>query len=146
LLVAVTLPVTSASCREKFLKNEINKNISQKFLTSERLGNIDLLSVERYELKIDLDDFVDESESRRDNKRIKLLWSDDDIKFKCRLCRDLFENCIVQCLLVWIFLGLEVTACFAYDKTIINQSRVEKQWRIYGKWRQWQTLNMRPFQ
>jgi len=73
LLVAVTLPVTSASCREKFLKNEINKNISQKFLTSERLGNIDLLSVERYELKIDLDDFVDESESRRDNKRIKLL-------------------------------------------------------------------------
>ena len=29
-------------------------------MTSERLGNIDLLSGERYELKIDLDHFVDE--------------------------------------------------------------------------------------
>jgi len=33
-------------------------------MTSERLGNVDLRSVERYELKkIDLDDFVDEFDS-----------------------------------------------------------------------------------
>jgi len=42
-------------------------------MTSERLGIVDLLSVERDELKkIDLDDFVDEFDSRHDNRRIKL--------------------------------------------------------------------------
>ena len=35
--------------REKFFKNEISKINSQK--TSERLGNTDLFSVDRYELK-----------------------------------------------------------------------------------------------
>jgi len=37
------------------------------------LGNIDLLSIERVRAeKIDLDDFVDEFDSRHDNRRIKL--------------------------------------------------------------------------
>ena len=42
-------------------------------MANERLSNIDLLSVEwvRAE-KIDLDDFVDEFDSRHDNRRIKL--------------------------------------------------------------------------
>jgi len=31
--------------------------------------------------KIDLADFVDEFDSRRDNLVIKLHWGDDDIKF-----------------------------------------------------------------
>jgi len=31
--------------------------------------------------KIDLDDFVDEFDSQHDNRRIKLHWGDDDIKF-----------------------------------------------------------------
>ena len=46
-------------------------------MTSERFGNIDLLSFETYELKNDLDDF----DSRHDNRRIKLRWGDDDTKF-----------------------------------------------------------------
>jgi len=43
-------------------------------MISERLGNTDLLSGERwaYELKIDLDDFVDEFDSRHGNRRIML--------------------------------------------------------------------------
>ena len=65
-----------------------------------------------------LDDFVDESNSRHDNQRIKLRWGVDDIKFERSLCRDLCENYIAHCLFVWIFFGLEVvhvshiTACF----------------------------------
>jgi len=42
-------------------------------MTSERLGNVDLLSVERVRAaKIDLDDFVDEFDSRQDNRKIKV--------------------------------------------------------------------------
>jgi len=42
-------------------------------MTSERFGNVDLLSAERVRAaKIDLDDFVDEFDSRHDNRRIKL--------------------------------------------------------------------------
>ena len=51
-------------------------------MTSERLGNVDLLSVEREQAKnIDLDDFVGEFDSRHDNRRIKLHWVDNDIQF-----------------------------------------------------------------
>ena len=50
-------------------------------MTSERLGNVDLLSVERVRAeKIDLDDFDDEFDSRHDNRRIKLHWVDNDIQ------------------------------------------------------------------
>ena len=41
--------------------------------------------------KTDLDDFVDEFDSRRDKRRIKLCWGDDDIKFERSLCRDLCQ-------------------------------------------------------
>jgi len=42
-------------------------------MTSERLGNVDLLSVKRVRAeKIDLDDVVDEFDSRHDNRKIKL--------------------------------------------------------------------------
>jgi len=42
-------------------------------MTSERLGNVNLLSVESVRAeKIDLDGFVDEFDSRHDNRRIKL--------------------------------------------------------------------------
>jgi len=51
-------------------------------MTSERLGNVDLLAVERVRAeKIDLDDFVDEFGSRHDNRRINLHWVDNAIKF-----------------------------------------------------------------
>jgi len=42
-------------------------------MTSEILGNVDLLSIEGVRAeKIDLDDFVDAFDSRHDNRRIKL--------------------------------------------------------------------------
>jgi len=43
-------------------------------MASERLSNIDLLSGERYDLKnrFTVDDFVDEFDSRHDNRRIML--------------------------------------------------------------------------
>jgi len=50
-------------------------------MTRERLANTDLLSLEGYQLKIDLDDFVNEYYSRHGNRKIKLHWGDDDIKF-----------------------------------------------------------------
>jgi len=47
-------------------------------MTSERLGNLDRLSVERvWAEKIDLDEFVDEFDSRHNNRRIKLHWVDN---------------------------------------------------------------------
>ena len=43
---------------------------------------VDLLSVERvWTEKIDLDDFIDEFDSWHDNRRIKLHWVDNYIKF-----------------------------------------------------------------
>jgi len=42
--------------------------------------------------KTDLDDFVDEFDSRHDKRRIKLRWGDDDIKFERSLCRDLCQD------------------------------------------------------
>jgi len=59
--------------REKYFKNEISEKFPRNSMTSERLGNVDLLSVEREQAKnIDLDDFVGEFDSRHDNRRIKL--------------------------------------------------------------------------
>jgi len=58
--------------------------------------------------KTDLDDFVDEFDSRHDKRRIKLRWGDDDIKFERSLCRNRCENYIAHCLLIWIIFGLEV--------------------------------------
>jgi len=49
LLVAVTLPVTRASCERSFSKMKL-KTFPRNSMTSER-GNIDLLSIERYLLK-----------------------------------------------------------------------------------------------
>jgi len=73
LLVAVTLPITSASCERSFSKMKLVKTFPRNSMTSQRLGNVDLLSVERIRAeKIDLDDFVDEFDSRHDNRRIKL--------------------------------------------------------------------------
>jgi len=81
LLVAVTLPVTSASCERSFSKIKLLKKFPGNSMTSERLGNVDLLSVERVRAaKIDLDDFVDEFDSRQDNRKIKVHWVNNDIK------------------------------------------------------------------
>jgi len=48
-------------------------------MISERLGNIDLLSVERYELKNRFKGFRWWIDIRHDNRRIKFHWGDDDI-------------------------------------------------------------------
>jgi len=68
--------------REKFFNKEITEKFPRNSMTTERLGNVDLLSVERIPAeKMDLDDFVDVFDSRHDNRRIKLHWVDNDIKF-----------------------------------------------------------------
>ena len=51
LLVAVTLPFTSASCERSFSKIKLVKTFPRNFMTNERLGNTDLLSTEGYTLK-----------------------------------------------------------------------------------------------
>jgi len=51
LLVAVTLPFTNASCESSFSKMKLVKTFPRNSMTNERLGNIDLLSTERYKLK-----------------------------------------------------------------------------------------------
>ena len=73
LLIAVTLPVTSASCERSFSKMKIVKTFLRNSMTSERLSNIAILSIESKRAEsIDLDNFVDEFDSRHDNRRIKL--------------------------------------------------------------------------
>ena len=50
------------------------KKFPRNSITSERLGNVDLLSVERVRAeKIDLDNFVDEFHSRHDNRNISCI-------------------------------------------------------------------------
>jgi len=108
--------------REKFFKNDISENISQKLHDQWKITLI-YFQVKGTGWKIDLDDFITEFDSRNDNRRIN--WGDDDIKFGRRLCRHLCENHTVHCvhcLFVWIFLEL---VRFAYEKTV-NQRRVEK--------------------
>ena len=51
--------------------------------------------------KIDLDDFVDEFDSRHDKWRIKLHWGDDDINSNV----DSARICVR---IVWICLGVEL--------------------------------------
>jgi len=43
LLVAVTLHITSTSCERSFSKMKLVKKFPRNYITSERLGNIDLL-------------------------------------------------------------------------------------------------------
>ena len=61
---SLTLPVTSASCERSFSKMKIVKTFLRNSVTSERLSNIPLLSIEsRCAESIDLDSFVDEFDS-----------------------------------------------------------------------------------
>ena len=73
LLIAVTIPVTSASCQRSFLKMKLVKTFLRNSMTNEKLSNIALLSIEsKIAESIDLDSFVDEFHSRHKNRRIKL--------------------------------------------------------------------------
>lgn len=73
LLIAVTLPVTSASCERSFSKMKLVKTYLRNSMSNERLTNIALLSIERVTTdSIDLERFVDEFDYRHDNRRIKL--------------------------------------------------------------------------
>jgi len=76
--------------------------------SSERVGAIDLqyFKLKGTSWKIYLNDFFDVFDSWHDKRRIKLRWSDDDIKFERRPRRDLCENYIAHCLFVWICFGL----------------------------------------
>jgi len=55
------------------------KKFPRNFMISERLGNVDLLSVERHELKNRFRWFHWWIDSQHDNRRIEFHWSDDDI-------------------------------------------------------------------
>ena len=73
LLITVTLPVTSASCERSFSKMKLVKTFLRNSMTSDRLSNIALLSIESKRAEsIDMDSFVDEFDSRHANRRIKL--------------------------------------------------------------------------
>jgi len=75
-VVAVTLPVTSASCERSFSKLKVVKTFPRNSMTSERLGNIDLFLLERVRAeKTDLDDFLDDYDSQDDNRRSKVTLS-----------------------------------------------------------------------
>jgi len=50
-LVTVIIPLTSASCKRSSSKMKFVKIFLRNSMTSERLDNIDLLSIERYELR-----------------------------------------------------------------------------------------------
>jgi len=51
-LLPVAVTLHQRFMQEKFFKNEINEKIFPKnYVISERLGNMDLLSVKRYKLK-----------------------------------------------------------------------------------------------
>ena len=73
LLITVTLPVTSPSCERSFSKIKLVKTFLRNSMTSDRLSNIALLSIESKRAEsIDMDSFVDEFDSRHANRRIKL--------------------------------------------------------------------------
>ena len=108
LLVTVTLPVTSGSCKTNFSKMKLLKTFPRNSITSKNWVTLIYCDLKGTSWKIDLDDFVDAFDSWHDKRRIKLRWSDDNIKFERSLCKDLCENYIAHCLFVWIFFGLEV--------------------------------------
>lgn len=73
LLIAVTLPVTSASCERSFSKMKLVKTYLRNSMTTERLNNIALLSIERTLAEgVDWDCFIDEFDNKHNNRRIKL--------------------------------------------------------------------------
>ena len=73
LLIAVTLPITSASCERSFSKMKLIKTYLRNSMSNGRLSNIALLSIESVRAEsINLDAFVDEFDSRHGNRRIKL--------------------------------------------------------------------------
>ena len=99
LLIAVTLPVTSASCERIFSKMKWVKTFLRNSMASERFEQQrSIFNWKGTSWKIDLDGFVDEFHSWRD--RIKLSWVIIDMKFWRRRCRDLCENRVANCLFV----------------------------------------------
>jgi len=62
-------------------------------MTNEKLSNIDLLSTDGLRAaKKDLENFVDQVDSRHNNRRIKLHWAYVYIKFCRRLQRFVLES------------------------------------------------------
>jgi len=110
------------------------KAFPRNSMTRERLVTLIYFQLKGMSWKTDWDDFVDEFDNRHDNRGFKLHRGDDDIKFKLRLCRDLCENYIAQCLFVWICLGLiQVSAFFTHDSVIqrlLTYEHYTKTWQL----------------
>ena len=80
LLISVTLPVTTASCERNFRK-KIVKTFLGNSMWHYRLSNLALLSIESILAEsIELEQFVNEFDSRHENRRIKL----PDFERQCR--------------------------------------------------------------
>jgi hypothetical protein len=71
--IALVLPVTSAACERSFSAMKLIKSYLRSTMCDTRLSNIAVLSVEsrRAEL-LSLDNFVDEFDSRHDNRKLAL--------------------------------------------------------------------------
>ena len=96
LLVAVTLPVASASCERHFKKMKLVKTFPKNSTTSEGLSMIDLLLIERYELKKDTVDMTIEGLSYIEEM---IIWN---ANVDCAgICA---RSILLHCLFVWIFL------------------------------------------
>jgi len=78
------------------------KTFARNSSSSGRLGAIDLqyFKLKGTSWKMYLDDFFDAFDSWHDKRRIKLRWSDDDIKFERRL-----EGICVRIILLIFYLS-----------------------------------------
>ena len=73
LVISIMLPVTTASCERSFSKMKLVKTFLRNSMCHDRLSQLALLSIESNRAEaLDLEQFVDEFDSRHDNRRIKL--------------------------------------------------------------------------
>lgn len=71
--IALVLPVTSAACERSFSALKVIKNYLRSSMCDSRLSNLAVLSVELARAKaIDFDAFVDEFDSRHQNRKLAL--------------------------------------------------------------------------
>ena len=78
MLVQVIIDSSNTSCHQRFMgknfsKMKLVKTSQRNSMSNEKLSNIALLSIKSTRAEsINLDNFVDEFDSKHDNRRIKL--------------------------------------------------------------------------
>lgn len=72
--IAVTIPVSSASCERSFSTLNLVKTYLRNSMTDKRLSNLGILHIERARSNnLDFDEFVDIFANKHDNRKIILL-------------------------------------------------------------------------